>query len=175
MAMIGKRAKILSHEHVEDLLVLASQTRHPIRNQTLALLSVKAGLRAGEIANLTWPMVIEPTGAVGISMELQDRVAKKGSGRVIPIHPDLHATLGKLAHRANSTALFRSYFPGSYSWQSGPIAASKASTFAAATGSTTGSDAKTGTAGSITFATEFGRNKPTNSKAYWLHVKCFPL
>ena len=61
------------------------------------LLSIKAGLRAGEIANLTWPMVIEPTGEVGISMELQDRVAKKGSGRVIPIHPDLHGALVTLA------------------------------------------------------------------------------
>ncbi len=95
--MIGKRAKILSSDHVEDLLVFARQTRHPIRNQVLVLLSVKAGLRAGEIANLTWPMLAEPTGQVGMSLELQDSVAKKGSGRVIPIHPDLHAALVKLA------------------------------------------------------------------------------
>jgi hypothetical protein len=43
--MVGKRAKILSPDHVEDLLVFARQTRHPIRNQVLVLLSVKAGLR----------------------------------------------------------------------------------------------------------------------------------
>jgi integrase len=95
--MIGKRAKILSSDHVEDLLAFARQTRHPIRNQVLVLLSVKAGLRAGEIANLTWPMLAEPTGQVGRALELQDCVAKKGSGRVIPIHPDLHAALVKLA------------------------------------------------------------------------------
>ena len=95
--MIGKRAKILSSDHVEDLLVFARQTRHPIRNQVLVLLSVKAGLRAGEIANLTWPMLAEPTGEIGTSLELQDCVAKKGSGRVIPIHPELHAALVKLA------------------------------------------------------------------------------
>ncbi len=95
--MIGKRAKILSLDHVEDLLVFARQTRHPIRNQVLVLLSVKAGLRAGEIANLTWPMLAGPTGQVGMSLELQDCVAKKGSGRVIPIHPDLHTALVKLA------------------------------------------------------------------------------
>jgi integrase len=95
--MIGKRAKILSPNHVEDLLAFAAQTRHPIRNQVLVLLSVKAGLRAAEIANLTWPMVVEPTGEVGVSMELRDRVAKKGSGRVIPIHPELRAALVKLA------------------------------------------------------------------------------
>jgi integrase len=95
--MIGKRAKILSPDHVEDLLVFARQSRHPIRNEVLVLLSVKAGLRAGEIANLTWPMVADPTGEVGRSMELQDCIAKKGSGRVIPIHPELHEALVKLA------------------------------------------------------------------------------
>jgi integrase/recombinase XerD len=95
--MVGKRAKILSPDHVEDLLVFARQTRHPIRNQVLVLLSVKAGLRAGEIANLTWPMLLEPTGEIGMSLELQDRVAKKGSGRVIPVHQDLHAALVKLS------------------------------------------------------------------------------
>jgi integrase/recombinase XerD len=95
--MIDKRAKILSPDHVEDLLVFARQTRHPTRNQVLVLLSVKAGLRAGEIANLTWPMLAEPTGEIGTSLELQDCVAKKGSGRVIPLHPELHAALVKLA------------------------------------------------------------------------------
>jgi integrase len=95
--MIGKRAKILSPDHVEDLLVFARLTRHPIRNQVLVLLSVKAGLRAGEIANLTWPMLAEPTGQIGTSLELLDSAAKKGGGRVIPIHPDLHAALIKLA------------------------------------------------------------------------------
>jgi len=30
-------------------------------------------------------------------MELQDCIAKKGSGRVIPIHPELHEALVKLA------------------------------------------------------------------------------
>ena len=95
--MIGKRAKILSPDHVEDLLVFARQTRHPIRNQVLVLLSVKAGLRAGEIGNLTWPMLAEPTGQIGTSLELLDSAAKKGGGRVIPIHPDLRAALIKLA------------------------------------------------------------------------------
>jgi integrase len=87
----------LSPDHVEDLLAFARHTRHPIRNQVLVLLSVKAGLRASEIANLTWPMLAEPTGEVGTSLELQDRVAKNGGGRVIPIHPELHAALIKLA------------------------------------------------------------------------------
>jgi len=52
--MSGKQAKILSVSGVNDLLVFADCTRHPIRNRVIVLLSAKAGLRAGEIANLTW-------------------------------------------------------------------------------------------------------------------------
>ena len=43
-------------------------------------------------------MVVDPSGEIGCSLELHDRVAKKGSGRVIPIHPELRAALVKLAH-----------------------------------------------------------------------------
>ena len=95
--MIGRRAKVLSLDHIEDLLIFARQTRNPVRNQALVLLSVKAGLRAAEIAKLTWPMVAEPTGKVGRTIEVHDRIAKKNSGRVIPIHPELFAALVKLA------------------------------------------------------------------------------
>src|SRR6185437_6104214 len=95
--MVGRRAKVLSAHHVEDLLFFAAQTRHPIRNEVLVLLSFKAGLRAAEIANLTWPMVLGPSGEIGDLLELHDRIAKKGSGRVIPIHPDLRSALIKLA------------------------------------------------------------------------------
>ena len=52
--MAGKQAKILSVGDVNDLLVFASCTRHPFRNRLIVLLAAKAGLRAGEIAKLTW-------------------------------------------------------------------------------------------------------------------------
>ncbi len=74
--MVGKRAEVLSPDHVEDLLVFAAQTRHPLRNRVLVLLSFKAGLRAAEIAKLTWPMVIDPTGEVSTCLELRNRIAK---------------------------------------------------------------------------------------------------
>jgi integrase len=57
------------------------------------LLSLKAGLRAGEIAKLTWDMVSGPTGEIGSVIELRDCTAKKKSGRLIPIHPSLRAAL----------------------------------------------------------------------------------
>jgi integrase len=91
--MLGKQAKILSDDNVRDLLAFAAFTRHPLRNRVIILLSVKAGLRAGEIANLTWDMVTDPTGVIGSVIALEDRIAKKGSGRVIPLHRDLRDAL----------------------------------------------------------------------------------
>ena len=99
--MAGKQAKILSSGDVNDLVAFADCTRHPIRNRVLVLLSAKAGLRAGEIANLTWDMILDPTGDIGSVIELRDRVAKKGSGRLIPMHPELADALS--AWRQTST------------------------------------------------------------------------
>src|SRR5213075_2811156 len=59
-------------------------------------LSAKAGLRAGEIAHLTWEMVTDPAGAVATSLQLPDQAAKKGSGRVVPLHEDLRLALTEL-------------------------------------------------------------------------------
>jgi integrase len=87
--MAGKQAKILSVSDVNDLLVFASCTRHPLRNRVIVLLAAKAGLRAGEIANLTWDMVIDAGGQISNVIELRDAAAKNGSGRLIPIHFDL--------------------------------------------------------------------------------------
>jgi integrase len=86
--MPGKRAKILSTADVGDLLVFASCTRQPLRNTVMVLLSAKAGLRAGEIANLTWEMVVDANGQINGVIELTDNAAKKCSGRTIPVHPD---------------------------------------------------------------------------------------
>ena len=54
--MLCKQAKILSPLDVADVLAFTDCTRHPLRNRVIVLLSAKAGLRAGEIAHLTWDM-----------------------------------------------------------------------------------------------------------------------
>ena len=94
--MPGRQAKTLSAADVNDLLVFASCTRNPLRNRVIVLLSAKAGLRAGEMANLTWDMVVGPTGQISSVIELRDHAAKKGSGRVIPVHPELGDALAAL-------------------------------------------------------------------------------
>jgi integrase len=101
--MAGKQAKILSRKNVHDLLVFAEGTRNPERNRVLLLLSIKAGLRAGEIAKLTWDMLLDATGNIGAVIELRDNAAKKGSGRMIPVHSTLRRAL--VAWRKNTSGI----------------------------------------------------------------------
>jgi integrase len=101
--MPGKQAKILSPNDVNDLLIFATCTRHPLRNRVIVLLAAKAGLRAGEITKLTWDMVLDPTGDISSVIELRDAAAKNGSGRLIPVHPDLCQALA--AYRSLSTGI----------------------------------------------------------------------
>lgn len=91
--MPGKQAKILTAEHIDDLLFFAETTRHPLRNRVIVLLSVKAGLRAAEISNLTWDMVLDAGGGISTLLELHDGAAKMGHGRSIPIHSELQDAL----------------------------------------------------------------------------------
>jgi integrase len=91
--MAGKQAKILTDEQISRLLIFTNTQRYPLRNRCIALLSIRAGLRAGEIAKLDWSMVLDPSGAIGPVIELRDHAAKKQSGRLIPLHHDLRAAL----------------------------------------------------------------------------------
>lgn len=107
--MPGKQAKVLSPDHIEDLIFFAERTRQPDRNRLIVLLSVKAGLRAAEIAKLTWDMVLDASGGVSPLLELRDHAAKKGHGRRIPIHPDLQNALTVVLKGSNcSGAIVRS-------------------------------------------------------------------
>jgi integrase/recombinase XerD len=100
--MPGRQAKILSKDNADDLLVFASTTQHPVRDRLIVLLSIKAGLRAAEIANLTWEMVLTPAAEIGPAIELHDRAAKKLGGRLIPIHPEVHEALTNLRRQAEA-------------------------------------------------------------------------
>ena len=94
--MPGRQAKTLSAADVNDLLVFASCTRNPLRNRVIVLLSAKAGLRASEIANLTWDMVLGPTGQISGIIELHDHAAKKGQRSCDPDPSELGAALADL-------------------------------------------------------------------------------
>jgi integrase/recombinase XerD len=90
---LGKQAKILSKGQVEAVLGYLAKTRRPERNRLIFLLSAKAGLRAKEIARLTWWMTNDPRGEIGWAICLQDTASKGKSGRMIPISEELRNAL----------------------------------------------------------------------------------
>src|SRR4051812_4353383 len=94
--MAGKQAKTLTAEQLRTALAATRQGRYPDRDKAMVLLSNKAGLRAGEIAKLTWPMVLDAEGQVSDRIELRDIAAKKRSGRTIPLNGDLKRALVRL-------------------------------------------------------------------------------
>jgi integrase/recombinase XerD len=100
--MAGKQAKILNRQQVSAALQRARWGRYPQRDRVMILLSVKAGLRAGEIAKLTWPMVLDAAGRTADRIELHDAAAKMGSGRTIPLHPDLRRALQQLRQQTGA-------------------------------------------------------------------------
>lgn len=86
-------AKVLESNDVRRLLKHARGHRHAIRDRVIILLSFKAGLRAAEIAGLTWPMVIRPNGRVSDELAIAASIAKCGSARRIPLNDELRAVL----------------------------------------------------------------------------------
>ena len=79
--MPGKQAKIVTPPMLKRMLQSASRSAFPARGRAMILLSVKAGLRAGEIAKLDWSMVLDAQGKVANSIAIRDAIAKKRSGR----------------------------------------------------------------------------------------------
>src|SRR6476620_6538041 len=94
---LGKQAKTLSKGQVEAVLGYLAQTRWPTRNKVIFLLSAKAGLRAKEIASLTWRMVTDARGQIGQAIHLENTASKGQSGRVIPMNDEVRTALAAYA------------------------------------------------------------------------------
>lgn len=101
---LGKQAKHLSKGQIEAVLGYLSKSRHPIRNRLIFLLSIKAGLRAREIALLTWSMVTDAQGEIGQAIVLQDEASKGQSGRIIPMNGELRQAFVDWQSRVSTTA-----------------------------------------------------------------------
>lgn len=90
---LGKQAKTLNKKQIDQLLWYVSTLRHAQRNEIVVLLSVRAGLRAKEIAGLKWAMLTDADGEIGSYIELTDAASKGRSGRIIPINMQLRLKL----------------------------------------------------------------------------------
>jgi integrase len=100
---LGKQAKTLTKAQIDTLLLHVGNGRNGTRNRVVALLSVRAGLRAKEIAHLTWSMVLNSDGTLADEIALQDCAAKGSSGRLVPMAKDLKAAM--TAWRSESGAV----------------------------------------------------------------------
>jgi integrase len=105
---LGKQAKTLTKGQVGSLTAFLLTRRHGLRDQTVFLLSVRAGLRAKEIANLKWSMILTPEGEVGDAIHLTDIASKGRSGRVIPLNKQLRANLIQMLDLARQQRHFGS-------------------------------------------------------------------
>ena len=93
---LGKQAKVLTKPQVDAVTAFLVARRHGLRDQTVFLLSVRAGLRAKEIANLKWSMIMTPEGEIGDAIYLTNAASKGRSGRMIPLNKQLRENLKQL-------------------------------------------------------------------------------
>lgn len=94
--MLGRQAKVLSRGALVRVLARVREHAFAERDRVIVLLSIRAGLRAAEIAGLTWSMVLNDRGRVGDVIAIRSSIAKKGSGRRVPVHPELKVALTAL-------------------------------------------------------------------------------
>jgi integrase len=112
--MLGRQAKVISPRTLQLMLAHTAKSRQPERDVVIVLLSTKAGLRACEIAGLQWSMVMTDNGGIADVIDIQSTIAKKGSGRRIPMHPLLRKALKSLwAARRSDTYIIASNRGGS--------------------------------------------------------------
>ena len=101
--MAGRQAKTLSTTVIKRALAAAGRTSQPHRDRVIVLLSLRAGLRACEIAGLEWPMVLGDDGRLGKVVEVRNVIAKGGHGRQVPLHPELRTALAALKKHTGGT------------------------------------------------------------------------
>ena len=94
--MIGRQAKVFSRGDLRSLRAVARKGKQPLRNDVIVLLAARAGLRACEIARLTWGMVLDPTGRVAPVIEIRAPISKRGAGRRVPMHREIRRSLKAL-------------------------------------------------------------------------------
>jgi integrase len=119
----GKQAKMLTPKQETAVLTYLQTMRYPVRDRVMFLLSIKAGLRAKEIACLTWSMVTDSAGQVTDVIALPNRASKgRRGGRLIPLNNLLRAALVEL-HQLRGDAVHPER-PVVSSERGGPLTAS---------------------------------------------------
>src|SRR3954451_1431296 len=98
--MSRRQAKAITATVLRRMLAYTQHSTTPARDHVIILLSLRAGLRACEIAQLDWSMVLDARGRVADSIAVHDAITKKRSGRRIPMHGDLRKALTALQQQS---------------------------------------------------------------------------
>lgn len=95
---LSRRAKMLTEKQEAAILgMIEGHGRYRERNAAMFLLSVKGGLRAKEIAMLTWSMITDAEGQIADAISIENRASKgKKGGRSVPMNRQLHQALERL-------------------------------------------------------------------------------
>jgi len=90
---LGKQAKTLSKGQQDAILNYLKDTRYPQRNTVVFMLSTRSGLRAKEIASLTWGMITDASGEISDAISLQNIASKGHSGGIVWLNKELRQSL----------------------------------------------------------------------------------
>ena len=97
------QAKIISRTEEKRILHSLDAKQNSERNKVMFLLTIKAGLRAKEVAGLRWSMVTDAAGEITDAISLTASICKGTKGRTIPLSKDLKQALQQL--QKNSTRI----------------------------------------------------------------------
>lgn len=104
---LTKQAKTLNKNQTGAVLNYLNGRRNALRNKTIFLLSIKAGLRAKEIACLRWNMLLDVDSLLSAELALQNEATKGKSGRRIPLNKELWASLSEMLEHRRQLSRFQ--------------------------------------------------------------------
>ena len=105
MKGLTRQMKTIDPKIEETILYYISQnSRNPIRDRSIFLLSIKSGLRSKEISKLKWKHILDHEGKFMDSIHLTNDLSKgKNGGRIIPINSRLKSSLMDLLQKKQIT------------------------------------------------------------------------
>lgn len=94
--MATRRAKVIEDGDLDKVLsYIVKHSRNVLRDKLIVSLTVKAGMRAVEVALMRWECVLRADGTVGDYIEVFSDMTKKKKERVIPLNSDLKKLLSE--------------------------------------------------------------------------------
>jgi integrase len=99
-----RRAKFLEKKDAVKVLQYIRTNSHKVeRDEVAFLLTTKAGLRASEVAQLTWDHVTDAQGKIANAITITANISKSNRLRVVPMNTELREALLRLQKVSGGT------------------------------------------------------------------------